>query len=86
MKSKNMQILKVTALYFIWNPKRRQSYPTWPHYDQALYGYLYIKTKIGMAGLIFQPHPPNFENQYNFCSNDPEMIFWFLYWFQIFKD
>ena len=21
----------------IWNPKRRQSYPTWPHYDQALW-------------------------------------------------
>ena len=24
------------------------------------------KTRIGVAGLIFQPHPPNFENQYNF--------------------
>ena len=22
-------------------PKRRQSYPTWPHYDQALYTYTY---------------------------------------------
>ena len=21
---------------------------------------------MGMAGLIFEPHPPNFENQYNF--------------------
>ena len=29
-------------------------------------GYLYIKTKMSMAGLIFEPHPPNFENQYNF--------------------
>ena len=28
--------------------------------------YLYIKTKMDVAGLIFQPHPPNFENQYNF--------------------
>ena len=43
---------------------------------------------MGVAGLIFEPHPPNFENQYNFwkCSNDAKMIFWFLYWFQIFKD
>ena len=43
---------------------------------------------MGMAGLIFEPHPPNFENQYNFwrCSNDAKMIFLFLYWFQIFKD
>ena len=39
-KSKNKQILKVTALYVIWNPKRRQSYPTWPHYDQALLTFL----------------------------------------------
>ena len=36
-KSKNKQILEVTARYVIWNPKRRWSYPTWPHYDQALW-------------------------------------------------
>ena len=56
--------------------------------NRRIYGYLYIKTKMGVAGLIFEPHPPNFENQYNFwrCSNDAKMIFWFLYWFQIFKD
>ena len=43
---------------------------------------------MGVAGLIFEPHPPNFENQYNFwgCSNDAKMIFWFLYRFHIFKD
>ena len=43
---------------------------------------------MGVAGLIFEPRPPNFENQYNFgrCSNDAKMIFWHLYWFQIFKD
>jgi hypothetical protein len=31
---------------------------------------------MGMAGLIFEPHPPNFENQYNFlrCLNDAKMI------------
>ena len=29
--------------------------------------YLYIKTKMGVVGLIFEPDPPNFENQYNFC-------------------
>ena len=40
-----------------------------------------------MASPIFEPHPPNFENQYNFwrCWNDINMIFWFLYWFQISK-
>ena len=31
-----------------------------------IYGYLYSKTKMGVAGLIFEPHPPNFENLYNF--------------------
>ena len=31
-----------------------------------IYGYLYIKTKMCVIGLIFEPHPPNFENQYNF--------------------
>ena len=37
-----------------------------------------------MTGLI---RPPNFENQYNFwrCLNDMKMIFWYLYWFQIFR-
>ena len=25
-----------------------------------------IQTKMGVAGLIFEPHPPNFENIYNF--------------------
>ena len=47
-----------------------------------------IKTKMGMAGLIFEPHSPNFENQYNFwrCSIDAKMIFWFLNQLQIFKD
>ena len=35
-----------------------------------------FKIKIGVAGLIFDPHPLNFENQYNFlrCSNDAKMI------------
>ena len=46
-----------------------------------------FKTKIAVAGSIFEPHPPNFGNQYNFrrCSNNDEMNFWFLNWFQIFK-
>ena len=32
---------------------------------------------MGVADLIFEPHPPNFGNQYNFwrCSNDVKMIF-----------
>ena len=27
----------------------------------AIYDYLYFKTKMGVAGLMFEPHPPNFE-------------------------
>ena len=27
---------------------------------------LYFKTKIGVAGLMLEPHPPNFENLYIF--------------------
>ena len=48
-----------------------------------IYGYLNVKIKMGVAGLIFEPHPPNFENQYNFwrCLNDIKMIFSYLYWF-----
>jgi hypothetical protein len=31
-----------------------------------------VKIKMGLAGLIFEPGPPNFEDQYNFlrCSSD----------------
>ena len=36
-------------------------------------GYLYFKTKIGVAGSMFEPHPPNL--QLLRCSNDVEMIF-----------
>ena len=33
-----------------------------------------------MAGLIFVPHPPNFENQYNIgrCSNNVSMILFYF--------
>ena len=43
---------------------------------------------MGVAGLMFEPHPPYFEDFYNFlrCSNDIKTIFWYLYWFQIFKN
>ena len=46
------------------------------------------ETKMGVASLIFEPHPPNFENQYNFWRylSDTKMIFLYLYWFQIFED
>ena len=52
-----------------------------------IYGLFYLKTKMGMAGLIFKPQPPYFANQYNFCRciNDVTMTFWYLYWFQICK-
>ena len=47
-----------------------------------------LKWKMGVAGLNLEPCPPNFENQNNFwrCSNYIKMIFWYLYWFQKFKD
>ena len=36
---------------------------------------------MGVAGLIFEPRPPNFENQYNFCRclSGINIIFWYLY-------
>ena len=43
----------------------------WPAVQN--YGYLYFKTKMDMASIMFEPHPPNFENLYNFW--DVEMIF-----------
>ena len=35
------------------------------------------QTKMSVAGLIFESHPPNFENQYNFwrCLIDAKMFF-----------
>ena len=52
-----------------------------------IYGLLYLKTKMGMASLIFDPHPPNFANLHNFlrCTNDIIMTFWNSFWFQIYK-
>ena len=38
-------------------------------YDQQnwrIYGYLHFKTKMGVAGLLFEPRPPDFENLYTF--------------------
>ena len=29
------------------------------------FSYLYSKTKMGVADVIFEPRPPNFENHYN---------------------
>ena len=36
-----------------------------------------FKNHCSVAGSIFESHPPNFENQYNFwrCSNDTQIIF-----------
>ena len=53
----------------------------------ACHAHLKFKIEMGMAGLVFEPHPPNFQNQYNFfrCTNDITMIFWDLYFFRIWK-
>ena len=37
MKSKNKQILKVTALYVIWNPEIYQDFPTCGQDDPVLF-------------------------------------------------
>jgi hypothetical protein len=34
--------------------------------QKRFYGYPYSKTKMDVAGLIFEPHASNFENQYHF--------------------
>ena len=43
---------------------------------------------MGVAGWMFEPHPPNFENLYNFWYVQMMLkwLFDYLYWFQIFKD
>ena len=53
----------------------------------ACYAHLKFKIEMGVAGLIFEANPPNFQNQYNFfkCTNDVTMIFWDLYSFRIGK-
>jgi hypothetical protein len=71
------------------------------NFDRSFYSWVLLKSKekdssckidrfmaTYTSKLIFEPHSSNFENQYNFwrCSNDSKIIFWFLYWFQIFKD
>ena len=42
---------------------------------------------MGMAGLIIEPHPPNFEKLYFFYGVQMMLKYFFgyLYWFQIFK-
>ena len=53
----------------------------------AYHVHLKFKIEKGMAGSIFEPHPPNFQNQDNFWrwSNDVTMTFWNLYWFESYK-
>ena len=42
---------------------------------------------MGVTGLIFEPHPPKFENLQNFlrCSHDVQMIFDFTTGFRFSK-
>ena len=46
-----------------------------------------LKTKLGVASLIFDLHPPNFANLHNFlrCTNHITITFWYLSCFQIFQ-
>ena len=42
---------------------------------------------MGVASLVFDPHPPNFTNLHNFsrCTNDITMTFLHLQYHQIYK-
>ena len=44
---------------------KKQKTQTWRGLQlqyRRIYSYLYFKTKMGVADVIFEPHPPNFEN------------------------
>ena len=86
-----------SRFFFVWiYPRAAQIWTEHSHNESKyidsswIYGCLYSKIKIGVAGLIFEPTllilqiNTAFEDVH--CSNDVEMIFWFLYCFQIFKD
>ena len=47
----------------------------------------YIKLLMGVAGPIFELHPPNFQKMCIFwrCTNDISTIFCYLLWFQFWK-
>ena len=46
-----------------WNPKVKDSSSK---IDGFMATYTYFKTKMGVAGLVFEPHPPNIEYLHNF--------------------
>ena len=67
----------------VWNQKRNQKIilASFEHFQKLYwrsYGYLYnlyINIIMGVAGLIFEPHPPNFEIQY---FEDVQMVIFFI--------
>ena len=62
MKSKNCSnYFSSDAIYLKFWHKFQLYLQNW-----QIYGHLNVKIKMGMAGLIFEPRPPNFENLYNF--------------------
>ena len=42
---------------------------------------------MGVAGLVFEPRPPNFEKMHNFpkCTNDITMNYGYFHWFKSLK-
>ena len=54
------------SLYFLTPAPPLLLHQYQPYFDEQIWGYLYSKIKMGLAGVIFEAHPPNFENLYNF--------------------
>ena len=57
------------------------------HILKVCHALWYLKIEMGIAGSIFELHPPNFQKMCIFwrCTNDISTIFCYLYWFQFWK-
>ena len=69
-------MLKIPAFYNMWNPEicqkvRPQSYPTWPHYDQAL--------ALQRLVIIFEKHGLRYLNILNNTKREQKNGFEFQF-------
>ena len=57
------------------------------HILKVCHALWYLKIEMGIAGSIFELHPPNFQKMCIFWrfTNDISTIFCYLYWFQFWK-
>ena len=58
------------------------------HILKVCHALWYLKIEMGIAGLIFELHPPNFQKMCIFwrCTNGISTIFCYLLWFQFCKN